>query len=193
MSRVFIINAGEAFGHSFGKLNATLAEFAQSELSQLGHEVKLTNIADGYDIENEINHFLWADVIIYQQPAWWMGAPWTLKKYIDEVFTAGHQKLYASDGRSRTNPNKNYGKGGLLQGRHYMISATWNAPEAAFDDADEFFEGKGFDAVYFPFHKANQFIGLAPLESFSCHDVIKSPSIESDLARYKTHLQTVIK
>lgn len=193
MSRIFIINAGEAFGHSDGKLNASLALFAQDELVKLGHEVKLTHISQGYDIETEIENFLWANVIIYQQPAWWMGAPWTLKKYIDEVFTAGHQKLYASDGRSRTDPQKNYGKGGLLQGRHYMISATWNAPVAAFEDPAEFFEGKGFDAVYFPFHKANQFIGLAPLESFSCHDVIKSPSIEADLVRYRDHLQKVIK
>ena len=37
--------------------------------------------------------FLWADVVIYQMPGWWMGAPWTVKKYLDEVFTAGVQRI----------------------------------------------------------------------------------------------------
>ncbi|MDV3444045.1 NAD(P)H-dependent oxidoreductase, partial [Pseudomonas otitidis] len=35
----------------------------------------------------ELQKFLWADVIVWQMPGWWMGAPWTVKRYIDEVFT----------------------------------------------------------------------------------------------------------
>ena len=42
-----------------------------------------------------------------------------------------------------------------------MISATWNAPQQAFDDPSDFFAGKGVDAVYLPFHKANEFLGRA--------------------------------
>ena len=45
-----------------------------------------------------------------------MGAPWTVKKYIDDVFTEGHGTLYASDGRTRKDPSKKYGSGGLLTG-----------------------------------------------------------------------------
>ena len=69
---------------------------------ELGHEIRETRIDDGYDTDTEVEKFLWADVIVYQMPGWWMGAPWTLKRYIDEVFTAGHGSLYASDGRTRT-------------------------------------------------------------------------------------------
>ncbi len=36
-----------------------------------------------------------------------MGAPWTVKKYIDDVFTEGHGTLYASDGRTRKIRRKN--------------------------------------------------------------------------------------
>lgn len=192
MGNILIINAGKSFGHSYGKLNLAITEFAAKHLTVNGHEVKITHIIEGYNIEEEIEKFLWADVIIYQQPAWWMGPPWSLKKYIDEVFTEGHQKLYQSDGRTRQDPNKNYGSGGLLQGKHYMISATWNAPVDAFEDPTQFFEGKGLDAVYFAFHKANQFLGLTPLESFSFHDVIKAPDIETDLKNYALHLDKVI-
>ncbi|MDU5167949.1 MAG: NAD(P)H-dependent oxidoreductase, partial [Haemophilus parainfluenzae] len=57
----------------------------------------------GYDIEAEIEKFLWMDAVIWQMLGWWMHEPWTVKKYIDEVLTAGHGKLYHSDGRHRVN------------------------------------------------------------------------------------------
>lgn len=84
----------------------------------------------------------------------------------------------------------NYGTGGKLKGR-YMISSTWNAPLNAFLAPDEFFEGKGIDATFFGLHKANQFIGLKPLPSFMCNDVIKNPTLESDIERLKAHLEKV--
>ncbi|SEJ36841.1 Flavodoxin-like fold [Azotobacter beijerinckii] len=79
-----------------------------------------------------MRQILWADALIYQMPGWWMGAPWTVKKYLDEVFTAGHGSLYANDGRSRQGPNRHYGSGGLLKGRRYLLSLTWNAPQERF-------------------------------------------------------------
>lgn len=124
-------------------------------------------------------------------PGWWMGAPWIVKKYIDEVFTEGHGSLYASDGRTRSDASQKYGSGGLIQGKQYMLSLTWNAPQAAFDDPSDFFEAKGVDAVYFPFHKANQFLGMSGLPTFLCVDVMKRPSIEADVLRYEQHLAQV--
>ncbi|GAB7202765.1 hypothetical protein OS12_42100 [Dickeya oryzae] len=85
-------------------------------------------------------------------------------------------------------PAKKYGSGGLLQGKHYLLSLTWNAPLEAFTDPDQFFHGVGVDGVYLPFHKANQFIGLSPLPTFICNDVIKQPDVERDIARYRAHL-----
>ena len=134
---------------------------------------------------------LWADVVIYQMPGWWMGAPWTVKKYLDEVFTAGHGSLYANDGRTRSDASQKYGSGGLIQGKQYMLSLTWNAPVQAFEDPSDFFEGKGVDAVYFPFHKANEFLGMSALPTFICNDVMKVPNIERDVARYEQHLARV--
>jgi putative NADPH-quinone reductase len=103
-------------------------------LDRGGLDVKTTFIDEGYDVAEEVAKFLWADVIIYQMPGWWMGAPWTVKKYIDEVFTEGHGSLYASDGRTRSDASQKYGSGGLIQGKQYMLSLTWNAPQQAFDD-----------------------------------------------------------
>ncbi len=191
MSNILIINAGKEFGSSGGKLNAYLTEIAQGALVKAGHRAKTTIVDGGYKLEEEVEKYLWADTIIYQMPAWWMGEPWILKKYVDEVFTAGWNKLFADDGRTRSDPSKNYGSGGLLQGKSYMLSVTWNAPLEAFTDSDQFFEGKGVDAVYFPFHKANQFLGLSPLPTFMCNDVVKQPEVEKDVLRYRAHLQKV--
>ena len=56
----------------------------------------------------------------------------------------------------------------------------------------DFFEAKGVDAVYLPFHKANQFLGMSPLPTFLCVDVMKRPAIEADVARYQQHLAQVL-
>ncbi|MFP9527415.1 NAD(P)H-dependent oxidoreductase [Pectobacterium brasiliense] len=188
MQNILLIDAGKSFAHSKGELNHTLTDVAASFLRDKGHDVRVTVVDNGYDIEQEIQNYLWADTIIYQMPGWWMDTPWILKKYIDEVFTAGHGSLYASDGRSRSDASKKYGSGGLLQGRKYMLSLTWNAPLEAFNDPEQFFQGVGVDGVYLPFHKANQFIGLSPLPTFICNDVMKEPDVPTYLANYRQHL-----
>lgn len=155
MANVLVINSGKNFFGSKGELNKFLTQVAIEQLTQIGHATKVTHIEEGYDLKEEVKKILWADSIIYQQPAWWMGGPWTLKKYIDDVFSEGDSVLYQDDGRTRSDPSKKYGSGGLIQGKTYMISCTWNAPYEAFVDPEQFFDGVGVDGVYLPFHKAN--------------------------------------
>lgn len=181
MSNILIINGAKKFAHSNGQLNDTLTEVADGTLRDLGHDVRIVRADSDYDVKAEVQNFLWADVVIWQMPGWWMGAPWTVKKYIDDVFTEGHGTLYASDGRTRKDPSKKYGSGGLVQGKKYMLSLTWNAPMEAFTEKDQFFHGVGVDGVYLPFHKANQFLGMEPLPTFIANDVIKMPDVPAIL------------
>jgi modulator of drug activity B len=189
MSNILIVNGAKQFAHSNGELNDTLTALGEDVLSDLGHCVKVTRTDANYDAQEEVEKYLWADVVIYQMPGWWMGAPWTMKKYIDDVFTTGHGSLYANDGRSRSDATKKYGSGGLIQGKKYMLSLTWNAPLQAFDDPEQFFHGVGVDGVYLPFHKANQFLGMQSLETFIVNDVIKAPQIAQYEQAYRQHLQ----
>jgi modulator of drug activity B len=193
MKKILLLNGGKQFAHSDGRYNATLHDAAVAYLDRAGFDVKTTFIDGGYDAEEEVQKILWADLVIYQMPGWWMGAPWTVKKYLDEVFTTGHGSLYANDGRTRSDASQKYGSGGLIHGKKYMLSLTWNAPQQAFDDPTDFFEAKGVDAVYFPFHKANQFLGMSALPTFLSTDVMKMPNIERDIARYEQHLAEVVK
>lgn len=191
MSHILIINGAKSFGHSAGRLNNTLTETAESLLRDLGHQVTVTLADSAYDPEDEVRKMLAADTIIWQMPGWWMGAPWTVKKYIDDVFTAGHGALYASDGRTRSDASKKYGSGGLVQGKKYMLSLTWNAPIDAFTDENQFFHGVGVDGVYLPFHKANQFLGMESLPTFIANDVIKQPDVPHYVAQYREHLTAI--
>ena len=47
------------------------------------------------------------------------------------------------------------------------------------------------DAVYLPFHKANEFIGTSQLPTFICNDVIKNPQVEQYIVNYIAHLEKV--
>ena len=191
MKNILLINGAKTFAHSNGQLNDTLTELAQEVLLDLGHQVQVTRADSEYDAKAEVEKFLWADTVIYQMPGWWMGAPWTVKKYIDDVFTEGHGSLYANDGRSRSDASKKYGSGGLIRDKNYMLSLTWNAPMDAFNDAEQFFHGVGVDGVYLPFHKANQFLGMQTLPTFIVNDVIKAPDVEAYMAQYRDHLTQV--
>jgi len=191
MKNILLVNGAKTFAHSNGQLNDTLTELAQEVLLDLGHQVQVTRADSEYDAKAEVEKFLWADSVIYQMPGWWMGAPWTVKKYIDDVFTEGHGSLYANDGRSRSDASKKYGSGGLIHDKNYMLSLTWNAPMDAFNDAEQFFHGVGVDGVYLTFHKANQFLGMQTLPTFIVNDVIKAPEVEAYMAQYRDHLTQV--
>ena len=85
--------------------------------------------------------------------------------------------------------SRQYGSGGTLAGKKYLLSLTFNAPKEAFDDADQYlFQGKSVDDLFFPMHMNFRFFGMEPMETFACHDVMKNPDIENDFARFDAHL-----
>ena len=192
MKTILLLNGSKAFGASGGKLNEALHGIAKETLENLGHKVLETHIDKGYDKDEELEKLLKSDVWLWQFPGWWMGEPWIVKKYIDEVTHPNAQgKLYVNDGRSREDASKKYGSGGLAQGKSYLFSTTWNAPLEAFTDKGQFFEGKGIDALLWHLHKMHEFMGLKALPSFMCNDVHKEPDFDKYKADYKAHLQRV--
>ncbi len=191
MTKIFIINGGQKFGHSGGKFNETIAQETLNFFKNNSNfEVRMTDINHDYNPAEEVKKFVWADVIIYHTPVWWFQLPHGFKKYIDVVFTEGHAKgIYNSDGRSSSNPAINYGTGGTLHGRKYMLTTSWNAPKEAFTLPGEFFSEKSVDeGPLFGFHRMNAFTGMSPLESMHFHDIEKNADVLRDLELYKAHL-----
>ena len=193
MKNVFIINAHEPYPFSEGRLNGSLVEKAEANLKNKGYEIRHTTMRDTYDVEQEIEKHQWADAVILQTPCNWMGVPWTFKKYMDEVYTVGMDgRLCSGDGRTRHDASKQYGSGGSLTGKKYMLSITYNAPTEAFGNPNqEFFEGRSIDDLFWPAHLNFKFFGMTPLETFACYDVMKNPDVENDFKRFEDHLNRV--
>ncbi len=190
MKKIFHINAHQPYPFSEGRLNQSLTDLALSIFKDKGYETKTTRSAENYSIEEELEKHQWADVIMLQTPVNWMGVPWSFKKYMDEVYSAGMGgELCAGDGRTSAEPKKNYGAGGTLTGKKYMLSLTFNAPEEAFNDSNEYlFQGKSMDDLFFPAHMNFRFFGMEPLQTFACYDVMKNPQIDADFNRFTQHL-----
>ena len=187
---VFIINGGQTFAHSGGMFNNTLTGWTVEVMKEKGFAYRVTNINDAFDPLAEVENFKWADVIIYHTPIWWFQLPNGMKRYIDEVFTAGHDNgIYRNDGRSRKNPDVNYGTGGLMQGKRYMVTTSWNAPQTAFTLEGEFFDRHTVDeGVLFGFHKMNQFVGMTRIEGFHFHELEKNATPERIAEYHKAYV-----
>ena len=190
MKKVFIINGHQYYPFAEGRLNKTLVDKASNLLEDANFEIKTTATQEDYNVEEELEKFLWADVVLFQTPLNWMGVTWSFKKYIDEVLTAGMMgTLSQGDGRSKEEPKKNYALAGLLKGK-YMISVTANAPKEAFNNPEEkFFDGKSEDDLLLPMHLNFKWFGLEPLTTFFAYDVMKNPDIENDFIRFDKHIK----
>ncbi len=187
--KVLILDCGCQNFDQGAKLNHYYSDLAMKELEKMGHEVQISLIGGSWEIAAEVEKIQWANVIIVQTPGWWMSTPWQFKKYQDEVFV--QPGIVGTDGRHHGDPSVGYGTGGILTDKKYMLSSTWNAPKAAFDEKDDFFGGVGIDGVFLPVHKAFQFLGMKPLPSFMANDVLKNPTLEEDTKRFKEHLKKV--
>ena len=185
MKKVLILN-----GHQYydvvakGELTQAYINKANDFFVKNGFEVKHTNIEKGYEKEEECEKFEWADYVLFQYPVYWMSVPWIAKKYFDETFTQGRH--YSSDGRSRTDASKLYGSGGLLKGKKYMLSLTYNCPASAFDNKSSLFDGMSLDQAHVAVHKTFQFCGLKPLETYAVHDIFKGDlDLNAELEKFE--------
>lgn len=191
MKNVFVINGHEEYPFAKGELNRTLTNIALEHLASAGYETRLRTMKDEWDVDAEIENHRWADAVLLQTPVNWMGVTWTFKKYMDFVYSYGMDgRLCDGDGRTRSDPAKQYGTGGTLTGRKYMLSLTFNAPRESFNDPTQtFFGDKSPDDLFWPMHLNFKFFGMEPLPTFSSHDVMKNPDVASDLERYRAHLE----
>jgi modulator of drug activity B len=112
MKHVLLLNLHQKYeGIANGNLTKELLGETKAFFLENGYEVKETHIDDGYDTTQELEKFQWADLFFVQSPVYWMGLPWLVKKYIDDIFSAGLNTVtYVSDGRSRNDPSKTYRK-----------------------------------------------------------------------------------
>ena len=181
MNNILVINGHEYYDFAKGQLNKTLYKDIVSTLSEK-FEVKTTIIEEGYDIKEEQEKFKWADTVIFQTPIYWFSLPAAFKKYIDQVYEYG---VFFGPAINQ------YGDGGLMKGKKYMFSTTWNAPESAFNnkDADSFLKGADIEEAIRHLHNMQAYVNMVPFKTFGAHDVVANPDIE----KYRNDLQKHLK
>lgn len=116
MSNILIINGAKEFAHSKGQLNDTLTEVADGFLRDAGHDVKVVRADSDYDVNAEVQNFLWADVIIWQMRLV-DGRPRTVKN----TWMMSSPKAMAHCTPATVAPaptHQKYGSGGLIQGKN---------------------------------------------------------------------------
>lgn len=166
--KVLIINGSEKRSiKAQGQLASSLVSYWLSKFRE-DHEVVITEVDSNYNIQDERNKFLNADLVILHFPVFWFSVPGKTKCYIDDVFDSN--QLYA--------PHQNYGRGGLLKGK-YILSSTFNAQSNTFNDKEQFFDGSSIDNLFLPIHKAFEFIGLKNIGNVNQHGVIRNPDMPS--------------
>ncbi|EAY07203.1 Modulator of drug activity B, putative [Trichomonas vaginalis G3] len=186
--RILIINGAKKQGVGNGKLNQSLVDFAVKTLTAKGHDVEVTKADSNYNPQEEVQKFVKADVLLWQFPIWWMGAPWFVKKYLEDVLATSFGTLWNGDGRSKTDPSKKYGDGGLCQNKKFMLSFTWGAPTEAITDPKQFFKGASPDSVHGPMIKSLEFVGMKQIPSFHLDDVVHNLNYEQAIKSYEQHL-----
>jgi modulator of drug activity B len=191
--KVLLINTHLTYPNwSEGKLNDSFHQKAKEFFETNHFQVLETKVEDGYDANEEVEKHLEADIIILQTPINWFGAPWIYKKYVDDIFNSGLQgeKFLAGDGRTREDSTKQYGTGGKMQGKKFMVSATWNAPKASFDDPNQvLFEGRSTADALIQITSNYRFCGVDIVPDYNCFDIFKDGDIVGDLENYPLYLK----
>jgi modulator of drug activity B len=190
--KILIVNTHLNYpGWSEGKLNLAVMQLANDFFQDRGHEVVGTFVGRSYSPEEEVQKHVAADLVILQTPVNWFGAPWIYKKYVDEVFNLAlaSKALLEGDGRTRQDLSRQYGTGGKMQGRKFMISATWNAPREAFDNRDGIlYGGKGTADLFLHITSNYKFCGYDILPDFGIFDIYKNADFPRAFEDYKRHL-----
>lgn len=195
MKKVLLINTHLTYPNwAEGKLNDAFFKTAKDFFESKSYQVLQTMVEAGYQVEEEEKKHLETDIVILQTPINWFGAPWIYKKYVDEIFNYGlHSKSFLmDDGRTKEDPAKQYGTGGNLQGKRFMICATWNAPAEAFGNpANKLFEGRGLSDIFLPITSNYRFCGYEIKESYNCFDIYRRNNITEDFENYTNHLKRI--
>lgn len=191
--KVLLINTHLTYPNwTEGTLNNSFFKIAKDFFTSKLFEILETTIEDGYQPEEEERKHLEADIVILQMPVNWFGAPWIYKKYVDEVFNSGlfSKSFLMGDGRTTEDATKQYGTGGNLKGKKFMICATWNAPAEAFNNPEQqLMQGKSTADLFLNITSNYRFCGFEIMEGYNCFDIFRKKPTPEDLENYPMHLE----
>lgn len=179
--KTLLVTAGYSIFEAKGQLNGFLAYLTEKNLSEKGHQVKISDVTkDTWNVDREVEKLLWAETIIYITPVMWFNMPTPMVKWLDEVLL--YEKTFII--------TKEYGEGGQVPASKFMIVTTSNLKSSDL--------GKGFvlknaphiDDVLQPLIMTNNYLSIRyQIPTFHADNVIAGDTgwIEP---QYVKHLNT---
>ena len=155
---------------------------ADAQVMRYDLEQKAASKRAGYvaEIQTEIDHLLWSDVIIFQFPLYWFSMPAIMKGWIDRVFVDG---IVYGDGRW-------YDRGALGGRRAMLAISTGCYPSMCGPDGIN----GNLDVILWPIQNGIlRFVGCEVLPPFIAWSVAhkEHEARSGDLARYDRRLRTL--
>lgn len=188
INRILIINGSRKSGASADLINDRLCAGAYAFLQDLDLEAVVTDIRDGYDLNEEILKFLWCDAVIWQFPIGCTGEPWPVKKYLEELLQAGAAEfLKSSDVHAQ---NAAFSR---LAGKSFFISGVFHAKFCPFDEQRKDENSSYMRNLLFHLYNACACLGMEALPEFSCNETSKADEAEQCIESFKAHLKHLLK
>lgn len=100
MKNVLLLNLHQRYeGFAEGNLAQTIVNEAKQFFESNGFQTDETVIENGYTTKEELEKFKTCDLFFVHSPVYWIGLPWSGKKYINEVLSAGNGTItFINDG-----------------------------------------------------------------------------------------------
>lgn len=133
------------------------------------------------EIKNEMEKFLWAEVIIFNFPLWWFSIPAILKGWVDRVFAMGF--CYGA--------GKGLYENGTFRDKTSFLCLTTGGPDASYIE-----NGMNGDINKILFHINHgmlHFVGMKVLPQFVCYGAARLSDEERKikLGEYRDYLSRI--
>jgi NAD(P)H dehydrogenase (quinone) len=133
------------------------------------------------DVKDEMEKFLWADVIIFNFPLWWFSVPAILKGWVDRVFAMGF--CYGA--------GKGIYEKGTFRDKTSFLCLTTGGPSVSYE-----VDGMNGDINNILFHINHgmlHFVGMKVLPQFVCYGAARLSEEERNekLKEYRIYLENI--
>jgi modulator of drug activity B len=182
--KILLVTAGYSIFDAKGQLNGFLAHLTQKNLTEKGHDIKVSDVTkDTWDVDREVEKLLWADAIIYITPIMWFNMPAPMVKWLGEVLL--YKKTFVI--------TEEYGEGGQVPADKFMIVTTSNMKSSDLGKGFVLKEAPHIDDLLRPLIYTNTYLSIRDqVPTFHAGDVISGDTSWIELA-YIDHLDTNFK
>ncbi len=177
--KILIVTAGYSIFEAKGQLNGFLAYLTQKNLTERGHEIKVSDVVkDTWDVDREVEKLLWADTIIYITPIMWFNMPAPMVRWLDEVLL--YEKTFVI--------TDEYGEGGRVSANNFMIVTTSNLKKSDLGNGYVLNNASHIDDLLQPLIMTNTYLSVRnQIPTFHADNVIAGDTSWIQSA-YENHL-----